>query len=84
MSGWNIWVWCSNADGYCGAHGPGFFHAAVIDVRWLLLSGVVLIGVAVRARIETQYLCEEGLSRGDGAMVFDVKGRFFSAAGFTG
>ena len=42
---------------------------------WVLLSGVAMVGEPAMARVETEYLCEEGLERGLGAMVFDVRGR---------
>ena len=42
---------------------------------WVLLSGVVMVGEPAMARVETEFLCEEGLERGVGVKVFDVKGR---------
>ena len=41
---------------------------------WVLLSGVVMVGEPAMARVETEFLCEEGLERGVGVKVFDVKG----------
>lgn len=45
-------------------------------VMWLLLSGVVMVGEAAMARVETEILCEEWLQKGVGAVVFNVKGEF--------